>query len=352
MCRSILKRCPSDASKYTGIGATVFFTGILAVISSGYALYTIFDSTWRAVLFGLLWGCMIFNLDRFIVSSMKKRDNFRREFKIAVPRLVLAILIALVISKPLELKIFEKEINRQIDVRKNEEVVKSKAAISEGFPEITELETKIAVLKAEITDRETFRNQRQQEYDDERFGEKTRGTTGIRGIGTNAKKREIQLDAAEEDLKATTLRNRAKIDAYEKEITALTVAKGREFETQKVTIDQYDGLAARMEALGQLARESDAIRLADIFIILLFIAIETAPIFVKLISERGPYDHLLEVHEHHFENYKTGQIAQSDHQMNERIKRFTTGTPTQAEPAGFDNANKALQKSPDDYRSF
>jgi uncharacterized small protein (DUF1192 family) len=305
MCRNILKRCPTDASKYTGIGATVFFTGLLAAISAGYALHTIFDSTWQAILFGLLWGCMIFNLDRFIVSSMKKRDNFRRGFKIAIPRLVLAILIALVISKPLELKIFEKEINRQIDVKKNEEVVKSKAAISEGFPEIAEIETRIAALKSEITEKETFRNQRQQEYDDERFGEKTRGTTGIPGIGTNAKKREVQLDAAEEDLRATALRNRTKIDEHEKEIAELMAAKGKEFETQKVTIDKYDGLAARMEALSQLAKESDAIWLANMFIILLFIAIETAPIFVKLISERGPYDQLLEVHEHHFENYKT-----------------------------------------------
>jgi len=34
---------------------------------------------------------------------------------------------------------------------------------------------------------------------------------------------------------------------------------------------------------------------------LLFIAIETAPIFVKLISSRSPYDYLLHEHEHIFE---------------------------------------------------
>ena len=33
---------------------------------------------------------------------------------------------------------------------------------------------------------------------------------------------------------------------------------------------------------------------------LLFISIETAPIFVKLISSRSPYDYLLEEHEHVF----------------------------------------------------
>ena len=107
--QNLLKRCPTESSKYVGIGATVFFTGVLAAISAGYALYTVFESFWGSFFFGLVWGGMIFNLDRFIVCSMKKRGNFWQEFKVAVPRLFLAILLALVISKPLELKIFEKE---------------------------------------------------------------------------------------------------------------------------------------------------------------------------------------------------------------------------------------------------
>jgi hypothetical protein len=37
---------------------------------------------------------------------------------------------------------------------------------------------------------------------------------------------------------------------------------------------------------------------------LLFIAIETAPIFVKLISPRGPYDELLELHEEKVKLFK------------------------------------------------
>jgi hypothetical protein len=52
---------------------------------------------------------MIFNLDRFIVSGMRKRTSSWSEWKLAFPRLVLAVLLAFVISKPLELKIFEKQ---------------------------------------------------------------------------------------------------------------------------------------------------------------------------------------------------------------------------------------------------
>ncbi len=318
--QNLLKRCPTESSKYVGIGATVFFTGVLAAVSSGYALYTVFESFWGSFFFGLVWGGMIFNLDRFIVCSMKKRGDFWQEFKVAIPRLFLAILLALVISKPLELKIFEKEINRKIDSKKSEETIKAKTAINNGFPEITELEKKIEALKSEIVTKETYRNQKQQEYDFERFGKKTAGTTGIPGIGTNALKKEIQLNEAETDLKQTVSRNQPKIDQYEIDIKQLYLSRDTEFSKQKPNIDKYDGLAARIDALGVLSSESIAMNLANIFLILLFIAIETSPIFVKLISAKGPYDDLLEKHEHSIENFKIEQMSKLNQKTNARLE--------------------------------
>ena len=41
---ALLEKCPTETSKYTGIGATIFFTGLFAALSGGYALYTIFDN--------------------------------------------------------------------------------------------------------------------------------------------------------------------------------------------------------------------------------------------------------------------------------------------------------------------
>lgn len=340
--RKLLQRCPTESSKYVGIGATVFFTGVLAAISAGYALYTVFDSMLSACIFGGIWGLMIFNLDRFIVSSMKKRNKFWQELKVASPRLILAVLLALVISKPLELKIFEKEINRKIDAKKSEEAIKAKKIIHKGFPEITELENKILALKKESEGKETFRNQKQQEYDFERFGKKTSGTTGIPGIGTNAKKKEVQLNEAETDLKATEKRNQDKIDQYEKEIKELYASRDQEFKKQKPNIDQYDGLAARIEALGTLSSESEAMKLANIFIILLFIAIETSPIFVKLISARGPYDDLLEKHEHNIETFKIEQMSKLNQKTNERLQIvIETGNNKVKEEL---EGNKALMK--------
>ena len=61
-----------------------------------------------------------------------------------------------------------------------------------------------------------------------------------------------------------------------------------------------DLMAARMDALSRLSASSEAIAFASIFIMLLFIAIETAPIFVKLIAHKSPYDFLIDEKEHVF----------------------------------------------------
>jgi len=60
---------------------------------------------------------------------------------------------------------------------------------------------------------------------------------------------------------------------------------------------KLNGFAARIDALGSLAKKSSTIFWTSIFITLLFIVIETTPLFVKIISERSPYDYRLNQHE-------------------------------------------------------
>lgn len=319
---SLLKRAPTESNKYVGIGATVFFTGVLAALAAGYALFTVFQSVWPAIFFGMLWGFMIFNLDRFIVSSMRKKENAWAEWKLAIPRLVLAVLLALVISKPLELKMFEREINRKIDEKKTEFISQSKISLAKGFPEIQELEGKIDTLKSEVITAEAFRNQVQKEYDAERFGEKMAGTSGIVGLGTNAKKKEQQLDAAQLALEDLRKRNQVRIDTLEAQIREFIALRQAEFEKQQPGIEGFDGLAARMDALSALTDESSAMALANIFIMLLFIAIETAPIFVKLISPRGPYDELLELHEDKVKLFKGEKWVKAKGESEARVSYF------------------------------
>lgn len=61
---------------------------------------------------------MIFNLDRYIVASTGKGDGTEvitwAEFKNALPRLFMGCIIALTISKPLEIRIFKSEIDAKL----------------------------------------------------------------------------------------------------------------------------------------------------------------------------------------------------------------------------------------------
>ena len=86
----------------------------MAMVSGGYAIYFVFNSLIISVVFGIFWGIIIFNLDRYIVSSIKKTGVFKEEFLFALPRLFIALVLAVSISKPLELRLFQNRIAKEM----------------------------------------------------------------------------------------------------------------------------------------------------------------------------------------------------------------------------------------------
>jgi len=313
--QTILAKCPSDENKYIGIGATVFFTGMLAFFSAGYALYTVFDNWFFALVFGLVWGAMIFNLDRYIVSSMKSKGSWFRDFSVAVPRLVMAILLALVISKPLELKIFEKEINAEL-VQMEQEVFKNQEDLvkSRYDSQIADYQSDIVVLKNEIAaktqERDTLERMAIQEADGT-------GGSGKRNLGPIYRTKKAAADNAQSELTNLLAMNSPLIAEKEKSIQELTTKVSSEI--TNLDRQKYGGMAARMEALDRLGQRSEAIFLANIFIMLLFVSIETAPIFVKLISSRSPYDYLLDEHEHVFKMTNLEKTTLLENAVQEKV---------------------------------
>jgi hypothetical protein len=283
----ILDSCSNgEQNKFAGIGATVFFTAVMAFIASSYALFTVFDNPYIAIGFGLVWGLLIFNLDRFIVSTIKKRDHFFDEFIQATPRIILAIIIAIVISKPLELKIFEKEINQVLLEQKNELTLANKEQIAQQFnPKISELKNEIAGLELQMTDKETEVNNLYDTYITEAEG--TAGTK-LLGKGPVYKEKRDKHDVALTDLQQLKIENKNKIASLEMQISELENSFNTQVETTQPVIDGFDGLMARVNALNELPW------LPSFFIFLLFLAIETSPIIAKLLSPKGAYDFKLE----------------------------------------------------------
>ncbi|MBP0903570.1 DUF4407 domain-containing protein [Mariniflexile gromovii] len=283
----ILNACSKgEQNKYAGIGATVFFTALMAFIAASFALYTVFDNLYTSIFFGLIWGLLIFNLDRYIVSTIKKTGNVLDELVQATPRILLAIIIAIVISKPLELKIFEKEINQVLLEQKNELTLANKNQIAKQFnPNIKTLNKDITTLQQEIANKEAEVNALYDTYIAEAEG--TAGTK-LLGKGPVYKEKRDKHDALLAELQLLKAENKEKIATTESQIAKLQT----DFETQVTTtqpiINNFDGLMARVNALNKLPW------LPSLFIFLLFLAIETSPIFAKLLSPKGAYDFKLE----------------------------------------------------------
>ncbi|WP_370478965.1 DUF4407 domain-containing protein [Tamlana flava] len=314
----ILKDCSvGEQNKYAGIGATVFFTAIMAFIAASYALYTVFDNLFTAIFFGFIWGLLIFNLDRYIVSTIKKTGNVIDELIQASPRIILAIIIAVVISKPLELKIFEKEINQVLLEQKNDMTLSNKTQIAKQFdPTIASLQGDINRLQNEITNKEAEVNQLYDTYIAEAEG--TAGTK-LLGKGPVYKEKRDKHDTLLAELNQLKEENKAKINSIETQIVQLKNDYDAEVLNTQPIINNFDGLMARVNALGKLPW------LPSLFIFLLFLAIETSPIFAKLVSPKGAYDFKLEDHEsaiktNLLQNKNQQQtMLKTDYALNDRI---------------------------------
>lgn len=314
----ILDQCSAgEQTKYAGIGATVFFTAVMAFIACSYALYTVFDNYLSAIFFGFIWGLLIFNLDRFIVSTIKKRNNFFDELIQASPRIALAIIIAIVIAKPLELKIFEKEIDQVLLEQKNELTLQNKEQLALQFtPSITAMNSEIDMLKNEVVDKETEVNALYETYIAEAEGRKG---TEIIGKGPVYKEKREKHDSELAALQELRTTNNEKIATLETSIANLsTEYQAKVNETQPV-IDGFDGLMARVNALNELPW------IPSFFIFLLFLAIETSPILAKLLSPKGTYDLKLEEQESAVKTWNSQQAQQravlfeTDTSVNNRV---------------------------------
>lgn len=285
--KDLLEGCSEgEQTKYVGIGATVFFTAVMAFLASSYALFTVFDSMYPAIAFGIVWSLLIFNLDRFIVSTIRKRDKIGSEFLQATPRIILAVIIAIVISKPLEIKIFEKEINTVLLKEKNAMALNNKKEVANYFKsDLDKNKAEIDKLKSEITNKEKEVNTLYETYITEAEG--TAGTKKL-GKGPVFKEKIAKHDLAKQELDTLQKTNLAKITEMEKNTKTLQTDLDKKVSETQPIIDGFDGLMARINALDKLPW------LPSFFIMLLFLAIETSPIIAKLLSPKGEYDYKLE----------------------------------------------------------
>ena len=357
----ILNQVPMEKSKYFGIGGTIIFTALMASFAGGYAFFTAFKSTYLAIPFGLFWGSLIFNLDRYIVASFGvgdgKKTISKQELIEAAPRLAMAIILGFVISTPLELKLFEKEINVEIQniireerARLGEGEKPTLAIISSKQTEIQKLKNEqnsyeskaedlstkktiedqqIGLIQAELSSLNAIIQSNEKKYyyfdaiaknatnnfdrnnairnrnpynNTQNFKKRTELSNQISKLNSSKFSRGQEYY---EQAKEARLSNQPKIVALEKEIEILNKKlDGTRDENEEIS-KQYSGLMARLEALSRLTDKYTILFVVKWLITILFVFIEIAPILFKMMTERGPYDDIVDRKKH---EYKVRQL--------------------------------------------
>jgi hypothetical protein len=302
--------CVTERNKYAAIGATILSTAALATLSGGYAIYTVFESTPVALCLGLVWGLVIFNLDRYIVSTLRKKaaapgasrrerlTALAQELGHALPRLVLACFISIIITRPLELKLFEREIETRVDEYNSELLAGMVRQKDAEFPELDRLAEENRRMLDELDVKEKETQSLHELAMDEAIGKEGIRTTGKVGKGIIFEERWDAFKKAESALNTLRQVNGDKVAANERRMAELRREKEQGVEGVRTQVGGRRGLLARLEAHSYLAAHNPTIDWASTFLIFLFILLETAPLIAKLLSKRGPYDEIQDALEH------------------------------------------------------
>lgn len=302
--RYILERATySDQVKYMCLGGIIVATGMMAAIAGGYAFYTIFEPkgssledtfslpvTFASMVFGALWGAMIFNLDRFIVSSTGKGDGTETitwgELRGALPRILMGAIIALTISKPVEIRMFKSEIDVELhkeQMRKQQEYLGEIGSIYAD--RIASEKAKIDKLEKEIEAKEL----RYRELQDLMNKEMNGANGGDRGVGPQARKIEEQTERQREEINNLKARNGPLIQESLQNLEKFEADQQEKISNSVLVASGLDGLLERLKLAHQLSGPW-----ISLFITLLFMAIELTPIFFKLMLTKTPYDYFEE----------------------------------------------------------
>jgi hypothetical protein len=213
----------------------------------------------------------------------------------------LSALIALVVSKPLELQLFKSEIEQNLNEQMETRITVAEQEYATAITTIDAEKVKLDVQLREFFDLKEFYYQ---EYKCECDG--TCGT-GRYGSGKECERKQkkyedfiLEYESKELDIRESKM--------------ALEKSKGDRlnlFQEDKANIKANFslGLLARLQALHNL--ES----LAPWLITLMILFVEIAPVLTKLFASKGPYDDFLALEENNYKMEYINNMYQTGHQV-------------------------------------
>lgn len=265
----------------TSLGIMVALTGVLAFFSGSYAIYTAFENySWGplvAVPLGILYSIMIIVFDREIVGAQNKRAVW--------VRLPLAVIIGFIVAVPLELRLLEESINKQLTVSSQAD---NKIILGRMQSKQDELDQRKKELQDAVKHHRDEVNRWEAAMEAETVGRRLSGRTGIAGQGP-----------AYEEAKRNRDSNLTMLTRYEAELSKHEDSEELErkrllTDYQSAHIKQAKDFLSRYEALDELKSISAGAFAISWGLRLFFILIEVFPSLLKLFLPYNEYNAIVE----------------------------------------------------------
>ncbi len=339
----LLRTAQFEESTFVGLGGTVVATAVMATVSMAFAMHIALRAMWPlAILIGLLWGLLIFNIDRWILTSSRRMRSTAAQIAVALPRLLVAVLIGLVIAEPLMLQAFKPEISQQIEIDRQDRINEAakirtdgpKAReIADNKKEIERLESaggavpadeatlqkQIDKLKGELADAESAVSEAEARLQREVEG---LSRSGRSGCGPACRVKTADLERAQRLLSAAHTRNDGQIAGLTDQLNRLRadrqeqsrvketsdqdrvkvlLERNGELQRQidqeygRVTQDRGDGLVSAVVAFEHLRDNNPSVKHIHLVVLLLLVAVDILPALGKLLQTFGdkrPYERL------------------------------------------------------------
>lgn len=347
----VLDRVPTETPRYVQMFFVLLGTAVVSALSMFFALLTgVQLVAWVAIPLAIVWALIIFNLDRFLTSTMKSSRNVWKLIGLAIPRVIMAAIIGVVVAEPLVLQVFHNDISREVTStnisqsladQESLETGPEKTALDAATQKVADLENQAATgivagtssesatstaaratvdsLTAQMAEQQTVIDKARAIYQCELTGEgagTVEGCTGVSGEGASSGAAEQQLAAAQTtyDALAAKLRDAqaalAKADEEGGAATSANEATNRAAAKDQLPAAQtsYEtalaaynaraesvagtnagavGLLSQITALNALGEKEPALKWAHLLIAALFFMIELLPVLVKVLTSHG-----------------------------------------------------------------
>ncbi|GEK85849.1 hypothetical protein MAE01_10250 [Microbacterium aerolatum] len=347
----VLDRVPGETPRFVQMFFVLAGTALVSAISMMFALTTgVQVAIWLAVPLAIVWAAIIFNLDRFLTSTMTSTRSIGKLIGLALPRVAMAMLIGFLVAEPLVLQVFHNDISREVaatnivQAQSDQDALESgpeRKALDAASERVATLENQAATgivadtdsgsastsaaqatvddVTAKMTEQQKVIDSARALYQCELTGEgagEVPGCTGVNGEGSSSDAAEAQLAQAQQtyDALAAQLRTAnddlAAAETSSKENTASSESANRQQandqlpaarDTYQQALDAYNaradsvaegnagavGLLSQISGLNRLAEKEPTIWWAHWLIAALFFMIELLPVIVKVLTSYG-----------------------------------------------------------------